>query len=139
MYASFLHVHRTGAATGSIGYAAYRNLIGEKVFFGWYNPWWGKNYFGVEVLAEGNFPKNPYKSTYQCRDMKTSDPEDRSIEASGELLEDRTTIKLFIKGIYDRLSLINCFDNYLPNTSRSKLKNSQILTKKYYISPRLSF
>ena len=86
-----------GAACGSIGCTSYKNSAGEKVFLGWYAPWSGSNYFGVEVLPPGSFPKDLYKITYQSTDTRTSDPAGVSIGANGKLEENHATLNVCYK------------------------------------------
>ena len=86
-----------GAATGSIGCACYNNSAGEKVFLGWYSPWLGSNYFGVEVLPPGSFPEDLYKMTYQSTNTRTCDPAGVSIKANGHLEENNATIEVLYK------------------------------------------
>ena len=88
-----------GVACGSIGCATYKNSAGEKVYLGWYSPYTGDNFFGVEVLRPGSCinKDDRYEKTYQSTQMRTSDPAGTSIKANGELTENFKTIEVRYK------------------------------------------
>jgi len=95
-YGVFLHRKTSGSATGSIGAVGYQVQNGDKVFFGWYVPYWGKNYVGVEVVEKGSYPGDLYKLTYQTRHSRTDD-NNENIKGYAKLAERLSAQLVFFK------------------------------------------
>ena len=67
-FASFLHVKTSGAATGSIGYAVFEAPLlpgKDKIYLGWYTPYSGTNYIGIEIYdGSETIDVDTYRLTY---------------------------------------------------------------------------